>query len=73
MMSGILIVIGSYQRIIELDLNHSNLLANPEVSIAGGRMSTIPGQKIEHNRDIPNCPKQVCAPPANHPNDDEVY
>ena len=72
-MSGILIVIGSYQRIIELDLNHSNLPANPEVPIAGGRMSTIPGQKIEHNRDIPNGRKHVRAPPANHPDHDEIY
>jgi hypothetical protein len=35
-------------------------------------MSTIPGQKIEHNRDIPNGRKHVRAPPANHP-DDEIY
>jgi len=43
------------------------------VPIAGGRMSTIPGQKIEHNRDIPNGRKHVRAPPANHPDDDEIY
>ena len=68
-----LIVTGFYQRIIELNLKHFKLAADREVPIAGGRMSTIPGQKIEHNRDIPNCRKQACAPPANHPNDDEIY
>ena len=71
-MSSILIVIGFYQRIIELNLKHFKLVGDPEVPIAGGRMSTIPGQKIEHNRDIPNGRKHVRAPPANHP-DDEIY
>jgi hypothetical protein len=37
-------------------------------------MSTIPGQKIEHNRDIPTVGSRYGPPPLNHPNDDqEVY
>ncbi|MEA2794995.1 MAG: hypothetical protein QOI87_2375 [Bradyrhizobium sp.] len=34
-------------------------------------MSTIPANKIEHNRDIPDGRNHVCAPPANQPYDGE--
>jgi hypothetical protein len=48
-----LIVIASYRCLIHFNLNRFNVAAETGSAIAGVRMSTIPGQTIERNRDIP--------------------
>jgi hypothetical protein len=48
-------------RIIEPQSQSFSLAANLEEPIAGGKMSTIPAKKLEHNRDNPDGRNQVCA------------
>jgi hypothetical protein len=56
---------------LSLDLTRFSFEVNQEEPIAGGKMSTIPAEKIEYTRDNPKGRNRICAPPANHTCDGE--
>jgi hypothetical protein len=50
---------------LSLDLKRFSFEVNLEEPIAGGKMSTIPAEKIECTRDNPDGRYKICALPAN--------